>query len=304
MTTSKLPSLIDMRSILKGSSLGIITSSGWPFVSAVLGQMAHLVTSITLGSARSCVIKSTFLTQGAVSSIPIIFSWSDKIRPEGFPSSILLCIWLQHYRDPGGHVVGEVVEWDRSGRVGVGNQQRIPVPVDRCSWCGGALCACGVGGGSKKGKMRRNIFFNKLGFFVGSLQPETWAGGAAGDAEAMCAVGVSRHGGGVWQWSDSWVELSDFGLSSVLLSGRDRGDNEDFPCLAWWSMDFGIIFDEILFLGRLAILKLILRELSPISNALFEVRARRSRKRKMISKKEFMVDYLLNIGELALMKKE
>ncbi|GJV67114.1 hypothetical protein Tco_1482623 [Tanacetum coccineum] len=32
---------------------GQITSSGWPFVSAVLGQMAHLVASITLNSARS-----------------------------------------------------------------------------------------------------------------------------------------------------------------------------------------------------------------------------------------------------------
>ncbi|GKB82519.1 hypothetical protein Tco_0949414, partial [Tanacetum coccineum] len=43
-----------------------ITSSGWPFVSAVLGQMAYLVTSITLNSA--------------------------SIRPKGFLSSVLL--WL------------------------------------------------------------------------------------------------------------------------------------------------------------------------------------------------------------------
>ncbi|GKC46763.1 hypothetical protein Tco_1064485 [Tanacetum coccineum] len=124
MTTSKLPSLIGIRSILKGiycnggifsieardmdtkllsasesnntlarcSSLGIITSSGWPFVSAVLGQIAHLVTSITLNSARPCVMQSAFLTQGTVSNIPIVFSWSDSIRPEGFLSSILL--WL------------------------------------------------------------------------------------------------------------------------------------------------------------------------------------------------------------------
>ncbi|GKB85871.1 hypothetical protein Tco_0958143, partial [Tanacetum coccineum] len=47
-----------------------ITSSSWPFVSAVLGQIAHLVTSITLNSA----------------------SWSDSIRPESFLSSVLL--WL------------------------------------------------------------------------------------------------------------------------------------------------------------------------------------------------------------------
>ncbi|GJU78261.1 hypothetical protein Tco_1275331 [Tanacetum coccineum] len=63
---------------------GQITSSGWPFVSAVLGQMAHLVTSITLNSARSCVMQSAFLTQRTVSNIPIVFSWSDSIRPEGY----------------------------------------------------------------------------------------------------------------------------------------------------------------------------------------------------------------------------
>ncbi|GKF03711.1 hypothetical protein Tco_0030634, partial [Tanacetum coccineum] len=59
-------------------------------VSAVLGQMAHLVTSITLYSARSCVMQSAFLTQETVSNIPIVFSWSNSIRPEGFLSSILL----------------------------------------------------------------------------------------------------------------------------------------------------------------------------------------------------------------------
>ncbi|GKF05459.1 hypothetical protein Tco_0036127, partial [Tanacetum coccineum] len=35
---------------------------------------------------------SAFLTQGTVSNIPIVFSWSDNIRPEGFLSSVLL--WL------------------------------------------------------------------------------------------------------------------------------------------------------------------------------------------------------------------
>ncbi|GJX01314.1 hypothetical protein Tco_0185227 [Tanacetum coccineum] len=34
--------------------------------------------------------QSAFLTQGTVSSIPIVFSWSDSIRPEGFMSSVLL----------------------------------------------------------------------------------------------------------------------------------------------------------------------------------------------------------------------
>ncbi|GJX45651.1 hypothetical protein Tco_0262327 [Tanacetum coccineum] len=35
---------------------------------------------------------SAFLTQGTVSSIPIVSSWGDSIRPEGFLSSVLL--WL------------------------------------------------------------------------------------------------------------------------------------------------------------------------------------------------------------------
>ncbi|GKF22325.1 hypothetical protein Tco_0074647 [Tanacetum coccineum] len=103
-TSSKLPSLIGIRSISKVSIVmgGIfsleasdmdtkllsalesnntlarcwfrrnipITSIGWPFVSAVLGQMAHLVASITLDSA----------------------SWGSSISPEGFLSSVLL--WL------------------------------------------------------------------------------------------------------------------------------------------------------------------------------------------------------------------
>ncbi|GKA11285.1 hypothetical protein Tco_0690718 [Tanacetum coccineum] len=37
-------------------------------------------------------MQSAFLTQGTVSNIPIVFSWSDSIRPEGFLSSVLL--WL------------------------------------------------------------------------------------------------------------------------------------------------------------------------------------------------------------------
>ncbi|GKD83020.1 hypothetical protein Tco_1349859, partial [Tanacetum coccineum] len=71
---------------------GQITSSGRPFVSAVLGQMAYLVASITLNSARSCVMQTAFLTQETVSSIPIVFSWSDIIRLEGVLSSVPL--WL------------------------------------------------------------------------------------------------------------------------------------------------------------------------------------------------------------------
>ncbi|GKA07980.1 hypothetical protein Tco_0687311, partial [Tanacetum coccineum] len=57
-----------------------------------LGQMAHLVASIILDSASSYVMQSAFLTQGTVSSIPIVFSWGGSISPEGFMSSVLL--WL------------------------------------------------------------------------------------------------------------------------------------------------------------------------------------------------------------------
>ncbi|GKE09463.1 hypothetical protein Tco_1413014 [Tanacetum coccineum] len=56
----------------------------------LLGQRAHLVASITLNNARSCVMQIVFLTQGTVSGIPIIFSWSGSISFEGFMSSVLL----------------------------------------------------------------------------------------------------------------------------------------------------------------------------------------------------------------------
>ncbi|GKE72183.1 hypothetical protein Tco_1534224, partial [Tanacetum coccineum] len=61
-----------------------------PLFFAVPGQMTHPVASITLNSARSCVMQSAFLTQRKASSIPIVFSWSGSIRPEGFLSFILL----------------------------------------------------------------------------------------------------------------------------------------------------------------------------------------------------------------------
>nr|GEY73190.1 hypothetical protein [Tanacetum cinerariifolium] len=53
-------------------------------------QMTHLVASITLDSARSCVMQCAFLTQRTVSSIPTVLSWGGSIRPEGFRPSILL----------------------------------------------------------------------------------------------------------------------------------------------------------------------------------------------------------------------
>ncbi|GJV64708.1 hypothetical protein Tco_1475536 [Tanacetum coccineum] len=52
----------------------LIASSSWSFVSAVPSQMTHLDASITLDSARSCVMQGAFLTQGTVSSIPTVLS--------------------------------------------------------------------------------------------------------------------------------------------------------------------------------------------------------------------------------------
>ncbi|GJX23227.1 hypothetical protein Tco_0227672 [Tanacetum coccineum] len=46
-----------------------VASSGWPLVSAVPGLMTHLVASLTLDSARSCVIQGAFLTQGKASKL-------------------------------------------------------------------------------------------------------------------------------------------------------------------------------------------------------------------------------------------
>nr|GEY39184.1 hypothetical protein [Tanacetum cinerariifolium] len=67
-----------------------ITSSGWPFAFAVHGLMTHLVASITLDSARSCVMQGVFLTQGTISSITTILSWGGSIRPDSFLSFVLL----------------------------------------------------------------------------------------------------------------------------------------------------------------------------------------------------------------------
>ncbi|GKA51395.1 hypothetical protein Tco_0744591 [Tanacetum coccineum] len=95
MTTSKLPSLIGIRSISKGG-IFIIEARDMDTkplsapesnntLARFLGQMAHLVASIKHNSARSYVMQSAFLIQRTVSSIPIVFSW-------GFLSSVLL--WL------------------------------------------------------------------------------------------------------------------------------------------------------------------------------------------------------------------
>ncbi|GKB72517.1 hypothetical protein Tco_0933929 [Tanacetum coccineum] len=71
---------------------GQVAFSGWPFDSAVPSQMTHFVASLTLDSARSCVMQGAFLTQGMASSIPFVFSWGDSISPNGFLPSILLLL--------------------------------------------------------------------------------------------------------------------------------------------------------------------------------------------------------------------
>ncbi|GKF34677.1 hypothetical protein Tco_0107877, partial [Tanacetum coccineum] len=93
MTTSKLPSLIDIRSISKG-----------------LGERSCLLASmlfhghccLPLGTGFSNVLSlhghdklltlGAFLTQGKASSIPTIFSWDDSISPDSFLPSILLLV--------------------------------------------------------------------------------------------------------------------------------------------------------------------------------------------------------------------
>ncbi|GKA85825.1 hypothetical protein Tco_0807479, partial [Tanacetum coccineum] len=69
-----------------------VASSGWPFISAVPGQMTHLVTSLTLDSARSCVMQGAFLTQGKAFSIPTVFSLGGSISPDNFLPSIILLL--------------------------------------------------------------------------------------------------------------------------------------------------------------------------------------------------------------------
>nr|GEV17358.1 putative reverse transcriptase domain-containing protein [Tanacetum cinerariifolium] len=53
------------------------------------GQMTHPIAILTLDSARSYLMQSAFLTQGTVSSIPIVFNWGGSIGLEGFRPSIL-----------------------------------------------------------------------------------------------------------------------------------------------------------------------------------------------------------------------
>ncbi|GJV43974.1 hypothetical protein Tco_1428510 [Tanacetum coccineum] len=65
-----------------------VVSSGWSFVSAILGQMTYPVASPTLDSAGSYVMQGAPFTQGTIPSIPI----GGSISPEGFLPSILLLV--------------------------------------------------------------------------------------------------------------------------------------------------------------------------------------------------------------------
>ncbi|GKE87986.1 hypothetical protein Tco_1565461, partial [Tanacetum coccineum] len=69
-----------------------VASSGWPLVFTVPGQMTHVVASLTLDNARTCVMQGASLTQRKASSIPIVFSWGGSIIPNGFLPSIMLLV--------------------------------------------------------------------------------------------------------------------------------------------------------------------------------------------------------------------
>ncbi|GKD82570.1 hypothetical protein Tco_1349409 [Tanacetum coccineum] len=75
MTTSKLLSLIGIRSILKAWQVTVTSSRSLPVAGPLFMQFL-----------------SAFLTQGTVSNIPTVLSWSGSISPEGFLSFVLL--WL------------------------------------------------------------------------------------------------------------------------------------------------------------------------------------------------------------------
>nr|GEV34924.1 hypothetical protein [Tanacetum cinerariifolium] len=56
------------------------------------GQMTYLVASLTLDSAKSCVMWSTCSTQGKVSMVPFVLSRGGRISPDSFLPSILLLV--------------------------------------------------------------------------------------------------------------------------------------------------------------------------------------------------------------------
>nr|GEX42261.1 hypothetical protein [Tanacetum cinerariifolium] len=61
-------------------------------LTTVLGLVAHLVTSLTLNSARSCMMQGASFTQGKVFSIHTVFSWGGSISPGDFLRFIMLSL--------------------------------------------------------------------------------------------------------------------------------------------------------------------------------------------------------------------
>nr|GEZ53779.1 hypothetical protein [Tanacetum cinerariifolium] len=75
-----------------------IASRSWSFASTVPGQMTYLVASLTLDSAKSCVMQGVSCTQRRVSMVPFIFSiyfvlsWGGSISLDSFLPSIMLFV--------------------------------------------------------------------------------------------------------------------------------------------------------------------------------------------------------------------
>ncbi|GJT19053.1 hypothetical protein Tco_0877759 [Tanacetum coccineum] len=65
-----------------------VVSSGWSFVSVILGQMTYSIASLTHDSIGSYVMQGAPFTQGTIPSIPI----SGSISPEGFLLLVLLLV--------------------------------------------------------------------------------------------------------------------------------------------------------------------------------------------------------------------
>nr|GEV99346.1 hypothetical protein [Tanacetum cinerariifolium] len=58
----------------------------------ILGQVTHLVASLTLDRARSCVMQVTSLAHGKLSNIPTVHCWGNSIGPDSFLPFILLLV--------------------------------------------------------------------------------------------------------------------------------------------------------------------------------------------------------------------
>ncbi|GJX46431.1 hypothetical protein Tco_0271621 [Tanacetum coccineum] len=80
-----------------GQDVGVVPK-GVAWGKKVPGQMTHFVASLTLDSAKSCVMQGASCTQRKGSSVPFVFStpfvlsWGGSISPDSFLSSILLLV--------------------------------------------------------------------------------------------------------------------------------------------------------------------------------------------------------------------